>query len=101
MKQYIYNMLVNLSQLLCCTIYFQNPDKSFSQLCGEMKIKGEKEPNILQCIIFIYHPAFINICRQGLNFFFFVVFGELNHCEDAYLTSAEKNTKDIFKFSKE
>jgi hypothetical protein len=99
-KQYIYQLVLLLSQALATIVYGQNPDKSFSQLCGEVSVEETRAAKWWQYIVFWYHPIWFFIWRIVLNYLFYELCDEVDHCENAYLTSSEKNTKDILIFVK-
>jgi len=110
---WIYAGLVMFSQLLSWLLYWQNPDKSISQLHGQVRVEGHVGIRLYMYVIFWHTPWFMEFTRRCINLMFFFEATtvdeialdngkiiKVGHCEDAYLTSYERNTRDVVHLAK-
>jgi hypothetical protein len=112
MLTWIYGIGVMLSQVVCILFYGQNPDKSLSQLHGQVKVEGHVGMKLWMWILFWHSPWVMEAVRRIINAFFcweeqevdwIVCNGQkirVGHCEQAYLTKYERNTSDVVKLAR-
>jgi hypothetical protein len=90
---YLYNVGVLISQIICCLLYGQNPDKSLSQLHGQVAIEGHTKKWWTYLIPW-WNPWVMEAVRRIINFIFAWEETKVGHCEDSYLDKYERGTKD-------
>lgn len=112
MLAWIYGGMVLISQAAAWLLYGQNPDKSVSQLHGQVAIEGHTGMKWWMWALFWHSPLFMEAMRRMINAAFcweeqpvdwILIRGQrvkVGHCEQAYLTKYERNTRDVIKLAK-